>query len=252
MLCFWFKFSFRKLFSNLGDGLLSLLPHLVELLLAGLQQESNPVGVVVHGEVGQPGAGVGVNHDLVSALHVNDDVLSGHGVLVVVLMVLVEDGGNLLTVLADGQQSLLVVVGGNVELEHVGSAAGAGEDAGVDVEAAAVVAVGALEGQVLLAATVVGLGPVGVEADAKGLAIEGLQESVLPLDPGLKVLNVRNAVGVVSVHPVLQVLVGVLAIGDLLADSLVEGGVLGSPGGSLIVSALVQSSNVSLATIVLA
>ena len=44
-------------------------------------------------------------------------------------------------------------------LEHVGSAAGAGEDAGVDVEAAAVVAVGALEGQVLLAATVVGLGP---------------------------------------------------------------------------------------------
>ena len=147
------------------------------LLLAGLQQESNPVGVVVHGEVGQPGAGVGVNHDLVSALHVNDDVLSGHGVLVVVLMVLVEDGGNLLTVLADGQESLLVVVGGNVELggwksenvyfrfvvvkdlEHVGSAAGAGEDAGVGVEAAAVVAVGALEGQVLLAATVVGLGP---------------------------------------------------------------------------------------------
>ena len=86
------------------------------LLLAGLQQESNPVGVVVHGEVGQPGAGVGVNHDLVSALDIDDDVLAGHRVLVVVLVVLVEDGGDLLTVLADGQQSLLVVVGGDVEL----------------------------------------------------------------------------------------------------------------------------------------
>merc|ERR1711934_582862 len=254
MLCFWFKFwVFKEIFlTNLGDGLLSLLPHLVELLLAGLQQESNPVGVVVHGEVGQPGAGVGINHDLVSALHVNDDVLSGHGVLVVVLMVLVEDGGNLLTVLADGQESLLVVVSGNVELEHVGSAAWAGEDAGVGVEAAAVVAVGALEGQVLLAATVVGLGPVGVEADAQGLALEGLQESILPLNPELKVLNVRNAVRVLSVHPVLQVLVGVLAIGDLLADPLVESGVLSSPGGSLVVSALVQGSNVCLATVVLA
>jgi len=106
------------------------------------------VGVVVHREVGQPRAGVGVHHNLVTALHVNNDVLAGHGVLVVVLMVLVEDGGNLLTVLTDGQKGLLVVVGGNVELEHVGSAGGASEDAGVDVETATVVAVGALEGQV--------------------------------------------------------------------------------------------------------
>merc|ERR1711934_38056 len=254
MLCFWFKFwVFKEIFStNLGDGLLGLLPHLVELLLAGLQQESNPVGVVVHGEVGQPGAGVGVNHDLVSALNIDDDVLAGHGVLVVVLVVLVEDGGDLLTVLADGKESLLVVVGGNVELEHVGSTAGAGEDAGVDVEAAAVVAVGALEGQVLLTTTVVGLGPIGVEADAQGLAIEGLQECILPLNPGLKVLNVGNAVRVLSVHPVLQVLVGVLAIRDLLADPLVQSGVLSSPGGSLVVSALVQGSNVCLAAVVLA
>merc|ERR1711934_28062 len=238
MLCFWFKFwVFKEIFStNLGNGLLSLLPHLVELLLAGLQHESNPVGVVVHGEVGQPGAGVGVHHDLVSALDIDDDVLAGHRVLVVVLVVLVEDGGDLLTVLADGEESLLVVVGGNVELEHVGSTTGAGENAGVNVQAA----------------TVVGLGPVGVEADAQSLAIEGLQESILPLDPGLKVLNVRNAVGVLSVHPVLQVLVGVLTIGDLLADPLVEGGILGSPGGSLVISALVQSSNVGLATVVLA
>ena len=84
-----------------GDGLLEsllgLLPQQGGLLLVGLQQESDPVGVVVHGEVGQPGAGVGVHNDLVATVHADDDVLSGHGVLVVVLMVLVEDGGDLLT-----------------------------------------------------------------------------------------------------------------------------------------------------------
>ena len=78
--------------------------------------------VVVHGEVRQPGAGVGVHHDLVPALHVQDDVLPSHRVLVVVLVVLVEDGGDLLAVLPDGEQRLLVVVGGDVELEEVDAA----------------------------------------------------------------------------------------------------------------------------------
>ena len=67
------------------------------LFLAGLEQETDPVSVVVHGEVSEPGAGVCVHHDLVSSLHVQDDVLSSHGVLVVVLVVLIKDGGNLLT-----------------------------------------------------------------------------------------------------------------------------------------------------------
>ena len=129
-----------------------------DLLLAGFEQESDPVCVVVHGEVRQPGAGVGVHHDLVPALHVQDDVLPGHRVLVVVLVVLVEDGGDLLAVLPDGEQRLLVVVCGDVEHEEVGAAGGAGEDAGVGVQAAAHVAVCAVEGQVLLAAAVVGLG----------------------------------------------------------------------------------------------
>ena len=97
-------------------GKLRTLDINAHLLLAGLEQESDPVGVVVHGEVGQPGAGVGVHHDLVPALHIDDDVLPGHRVLVVVLVVLVEDGGDLLTVLTDGKESLLVIVGGNVEL----------------------------------------------------------------------------------------------------------------------------------------
>merc|ERR1719225_697722 len=215
-------------------------------------KSANQVSVVVHGEVSQPGAGVGVNHNLISTLNSDDDVLPSHRVLVVVLVVLVEDGGDLLTVLTDGKKSFLVVMGGNVELEHVGSTTGACEDAGVNVEAATIVAVGALEGQVLLAATIISLGPVGVEADAQSLAIEGLQESILPLNPGLKILNVRNAVRVVGIHPVLQVLVGVLPIGDLLADPLVESGVLGSPGSGLVIGPLVQGGNVRLATVVLA
>ena len=41
-----------------------LLLHLLHLLLVGLQQEADPVRVVVHREVGQPRASVGVHHDL--------------------------------------------------------------------------------------------------------------------------------------------------------------------------------------------
>merc|ERR1719370_1465606 len=67
-------------------------------------------------------------------LNFNDDVLASHGVLVVVLVVLVEDGGNLLAILTDGQQGLLVVVGGNMELEHVDTSHGGSEDTSVRVE----------------------------------------------------------------------------------------------------------------------
>ena len=116
--------------------------------------------VVVHGEVGQPGAGVGVDHDLVPADAVNHDALSGHRVLVVVLVVLVEDGRHLLPVLPDAQQRLLVVVGGDVEHKEVLAANGDSEDAGVWVKTAANVAMGSIEGQVLLAAAVVSLAPV--------------------------------------------------------------------------------------------
>jgi len=128
------------------------------------------VGVVVHGEVSQPGSSVGVDNNLISSLHIHDDVLSGHAVLVVILMVLVEDGCNFLSILADGQKCLLVVMGGNVELEHVGSSCGAGEDSGVSVKTTTDVAVCALEGEVLLAATIVGLGSVGIEIYTKGLS----------------------------------------------------------------------------------
>ena len=72
-------------------------------------------------------------------------------------MVLVEDGGDLLSILADGQQCLLVVVGGDVELEEVDATSGAGEDASVDVQTAPNIAVGAVEGEVLFATTVIGL-----------------------------------------------------------------------------------------------
>merc|ERR1719189_1497315 len=150
-------------------ALIRLLLQLLSLLLAGFEQEADPVCVVVHGEVRQPGAGVGVHHDLVPALHVQDDVLPGHRVLVVVLVVLVEDGGDLLAVLPDGEQRLLVVVGGNVEHEEVGAASGAGEDTSVGVQTSTDVAVGPVEGEVLLTATVVGLASVGIEVNAEGL-----------------------------------------------------------------------------------
>ena len=73
------------------------------------------------------------------------------------LVILVKDGSNLLAVLPDTEQGLLVVVGGDVELEEVDAPGGAGEDAGVDVEAAPDIAVGAVEGQVLLTTAVIGL-----------------------------------------------------------------------------------------------
>ena len=115
------------------------------------------MGVVVHGEVCQPGAGVGVHHHLVPLHAVHDDGLAGHAVLVVVLVVLVEDGGDLLTIFSNGQQSLLIVVGGDVELEEVDPSHWTSEDPGVDVQTAAYVAVSAVESEVLLATTIVGL-----------------------------------------------------------------------------------------------
>ena len=69
-------------------GKLRTLDINAHLLLAGLEQESDPVGVVVHWEVGQPGAGVGVHADLVALLQAQQDGGAGHGVLVVVLVVL--------------------------------------------------------------------------------------------------------------------------------------------------------------------
>ena len=61
------------------------------------------MGVVVHGEVRKPGAGVGVHHHLVPLHAVHDDGLAGHAVLVVVLVVLVEDGGDLLSIFSKGR-----------------------------------------------------------------------------------------------------------------------------------------------------
>merc|ERR1719350_1417099 len=108
--------------------------------------------------------------EAISPLDIHDDVLTGHAVLVVVLMVLVEDGSNLLSILADGQKCLLVVVGGNVELEHVGSPSGAGEDTSISIKTTTNVAVSSLEGKVFLTATIVGLGSVGIEVNTKGLS----------------------------------------------------------------------------------
>ena len=70
------------------DALLGCLLESGDLIIRGLEEKSDPVGVVVHGEVSQPGAGVGVDHDLVALLQVDDDGGASHRVLVVVLVVL--------------------------------------------------------------------------------------------------------------------------------------------------------------------
>ena len=72
-------------------------------------------------------------------------------------VILVKDGCDLLSILPDAEQGLLVVVGGDVELEEVDATSGAGEDASVDVQTAPNIAVGAVEGEVLFATTVIGL-----------------------------------------------------------------------------------------------
>ena len=65
--------------------ILFLLKICTDLLLVGFKQHADPVCVVVHWEVRQPGAGVGVHHHFVTTKAVDDDCLARHAVLVVVL-----------------------------------------------------------------------------------------------------------------------------------------------------------------------
>merc|ERR1719427_910142 len=231
-------------------NLFSCFPQGFNILLAGLQQKTNPVCVVVHGEVSQPSTSVGIDNNLISSLDIHDDVLACHAVLVVVLMVLVEDGGNFFSVLADGQEGLLVVVGGNVELEHVGATCWAGEDSSVSVKTSTNVAVSALEGEVFLAATIVGLGSVGVEVNTKGLSVEGLQECIFLHHLSLEIRNVCNPLIILGVRPILEVSDSRFTVGYLLVDSVIEGLVLTVSGSSLSICSGIESSNVSLATII--
>merc|ERR1712117_406439 len=138
----------------------------------------------------------------------------------VVLVVLVKDGSDLLSVLPDAEQRLLVVVGGDVEHKEVGTTGGTGEDASVHVKAAPIVAVSAVEGEVLLAAAIVGLASVGVEVNAQGLARQGSE-------------------------------VGVLPVPDLSVDSVAQRLVFRVPGCRLGVGPGVEGGNVSLASVIL-
>ena len=103
------------------------------------------MGVVIHGEIGQPGTGVSVNAHLIALLQVEQNGVAGHGILVVVLMVLIENGSDFFAVQADGQQSFLVVMSGHVEGEQIATTQGASEDTGVGVHAATHVDASALK-----------------------------------------------------------------------------------------------------------
>ncbi len=79
--------------------------------------------------------------NLVSDLEVEEDCLSGHGVLVVGLVVLVVEGGHLVPVPAQRHQRLLHVVGAHVDQEAVGPGQRRSEDAGLRVHPPAKISV---------------------------------------------------------------------------------------------------------------
>merc|ERR1712227_460807 len=135
-------------------------------------------------------------------------------------------------------------MGGDVEHEEVGATGGAGEDASVHVQTTAIVAVGAIEGQVFLAATIVGLASVSVEVHSQGLAGQGPQVGVLLHHLCLQVADVVNPLLVLAVSPGSQLGDGVLSVAERL--------VLSVPGGGLSIGACVKRGNVSLTRVILA
>ena len=142
-------------------------------------------------------------------------------------------------------------MGGNVEHEEVGSSSGAGEDASVNIKTSSNIAVGAIEGEVFFATTIIGLASVGVEVDTQGLAGERLEVGVLLHHLGPQVADVVNPLLVLAISSGSQLSNGILSVSDLLVNSVTESLVLRVSGSSLSISSGVESSNVSLASIVL-
>jgi len=102
------------------------------------------VGVVVHREVSQPCASVGIHADFIAPFEVEQDGGSSHGILVVVLVVLVEHGGYFFSIEADGEQGFLVVVSGDVEDKQVAATHRSVEDTSIGIHATANVDASAL------------------------------------------------------------------------------------------------------------
>ena len=84
-----------------------------------------------------------------------------------------------------------------------------------------------LESEVLLAAAVVGLGPVGVEVDGVALVGQVPEELVLAHQLRPEVVDLLDAVVVLPVHPRLEVAAGGLAVAPLLVQHVVQPLVLG-------------------------
>ena len=83
--------------------------------------------------------------------------------------------------------------------------------------------------------------PVGIEVDTKSLAGQRLEVSVLLHHLGLQVVQVRDALLVLSVSLGIECGDGGLAVGHLLVDPLAQRLVLGVPGSRLGISAGAQS-----------
>ena len=80
-----------------------------------------------------------------------------------------------------------------------------------------------MEGKVFFATAIVGLCAVGVEANGQGPAGQRFEEQVLPHQLLPEVVQFGITVRVGFVHPVLQVVDGVLAVLDFHVDTCVQG-----------------------------
>ena len=78
----------------------------------------------------------------------------------IILVILVKDRGNLLSILSNGQQGLFVVMSGNMELEKIDSTSWTGEDSSVNIKSSTYIAVSAMEGQVLFTTSIICLVPI--------------------------------------------------------------------------------------------
>ena len=65
-----------------------LMKHVIDLMyrICYLEKKSDPVGVVIHGKVCEPGSSIGINNNLITAFQGDENVCSSHRVFMVILI----------------------------------------------------------------------------------------------------------------------------------------------------------------------
>ena len=64
------------------------MKHVIDLMyrICYLEKKSDPVGVVIHGKVCEPGSSIGINNNLITAFQGDENVCSSHRVFMVILI----------------------------------------------------------------------------------------------------------------------------------------------------------------------